>query len=140
MTDDRHALNAIARALNPHWPEGHRGTYHPHELADLVTQRAATILEQSARIAELEAELSDWNAVVGADGDTPFDKLKRALQHSVDVCRKSRELESERDAVRKALVAWVEELRESPVGRDIARELEARVPALLAAAREGGAL
>ena len=128
MTDDRHALNAIARALNPHWPEGHRGTYHPHELADLVTQRAATILEQSARIVELEAEVKHW-------------KTHAKMMAKVADNHKAHEktLETERDAVRKAL-AW---FNERPGARSALLPAhgsgELLEAALLAAAREGEA-
>jgi chromosome segregation ATPase len=65
------ALDAIARALHPHWPEGHRGTYTLDELV-------AKVEGQAARIAELETEVKAGDAAFKEEHDT----VERMIVHT----------------------------------------------------------
>lgn len=55
----------------------------------------------------LKAELADWNAAVGADGDTPFDKLKLAIQHDVATKQELRNLKAARPVCRASQTAMM---------------------------------
>ena len=153
MTDEKKkALDAIARIFNPHWPEGHRGSYHPHMLAELVEQ-------QSARIAELEAENKRLRAVVKhakleisipprvSDVGTE-EEFGRCANDLALMTSRADELEAERDAVRGAL-EWLAAHQAVTLFRDRIYQHgafcfrhdgtgESVEAALLAAAREGG--